>query len=131
MATTSPDTGAGTTITFATSNFDASVISIGDLGEERPAIDTTHLATSNARTSMPGALRTSRPITLEVTHDSSKIPPISAAAESITITLPDTSTCGFTGYCSSYTVNGVTAEEAMMTASMTVTVSGVLTWTPA
>lgn len=125
------DLGTGTTIAFGTSGWAANVVSIGDLGEERPSIDTTHLATSDARTYIPGNLRDGGTLTIEAQHDPSQLPPITAAAETITITFEDTSTCGFTGFCTSYKIGGITSDEALMTATVSIKVSGKLTWTAA
>jgi len=118
------DIGTGASIAFGTSSWSANIISMTDLGVERPAVDTTHLG-SSVRTYMPGRLLDGGTLNLEVNHDSAKSPPVSAAAEAITITLNDSDTISFPGFITSYRVS--IQDEQMTRASVAVKVAGAVT----
>lgn len=124
------DTGNSATITFGTSGFTANFHSV-EVGEEtRPVIDTSHLGTTNYETSMPGDLRTTPEITATFEFDPNTQPPISAAAEVITLTFPVPSgsssgaTLAGTGFVTSF--GGPTLENnQLMTATLTVHFDGI------
>ncbi|NBQ49116.1 MAG: hypothetical protein EBY40_00200 [Marivivens sp.] len=128
------DNGTGTTITFGTSGFTASVTSITPVsGAERPSIDTTHLGTTTARTSIPGDLIDWGTCEIAFQFDPDNRPPIDQAAETITVTFPLSSggstaaNLAGSGYMTGYG-NEVPLEE-LMTAEATIKWSGDLTFT--
>lgn len=130
-----PDVGTGTTIAFGTSSWSANILGITGDGASRPAIDTSHMGTSADRTFMPGDLTDNGSVGLEFQFDPDEDPPISAAAETITITFPIPSgltsgaTAVFTGFMTDWSF-GVPLEE-LMTGSATLKVSGNIVWTDA
>lgn len=87
-------TGHGATIAFGTSSFTASFLSIGSFEQTREALDNSHLGTTNYRSKTPGDLVEPGEFTLELFFNpedhgtSDDLPPITAAAETVTITLP-------------------------------------------
>ena len=84
------DTGTGTTITFGTSAWTGSVISIGGTTQSREPLEDTHLATTNQKTYVFDDLIDAGDFELEFYWDQSAsiFPPISAVAETITVTFP-------------------------------------------
>jgi len=84
------DTGTGTTITFGTSGWTGSVISIGGTTQSREALEDTHLGTTNQKTFVFDDLIDAGDFELEFYWDQSAgtFPPISAVAETITVTFP-------------------------------------------
>lgn len=112
MATT-PDLGTGATILFGTSGWQAQidVESINPPGFSRPAVQTTKLDATQPTTGqygghtfLPGKLQTPKPIVLTV-HCSlaaAKRPPLTAVAETITITWADGSTMGGQGFATDW-----------------------------
>lgn len=84
------DTLHGTTIAFATTSFTANFNQIGGTEESREAIETTHLGTTDYRTFAVGDLVDPGGFDAEFQWNPSfgTFPPISSAAETITITFP-------------------------------------------
>ncbi len=84
------DTGTGTTITFGTSAWTGSVISIGGTTQSREALEDTHLGTSGEKTFVFNDLIDAGDFELEFYWDQSAsvFPPISAVAEVITVSFP-------------------------------------------
>lgn len=129
------DIGTGATVAFLTSSFSANIMSIDGPGIERPAIDTTHLGTTTARTHMPGDLYDVGPFDLEIQFDPNLNPPISSAAETIRITWPlaagqsVAAKWEFSGFITAY--KGGAKLEELMTGSMTIKGSGAITMTDA
>jgi hypothetical protein len=84
------DTGNTTTVTFGTSSFAPTVrsISIGEMTRE--AIEDSHLATGGQKTFIPSDLVDAGEFTMEIEWDQSAgvFPPVTAAAETVTITFP-------------------------------------------
>jgi len=120
------DVGTGASVAFGTGGWTLSIRSIGDVGEEAPAIDDTHLTTSTARTYRAGNLTDGGSVSLEVLHDSSNRPVVGNANETIVITFDDATTASFSGFVQSYKIN-VPLEE-MITATCSLKTSGVVTW---
>ena len=120
------DIGTGATITFGTSGFTAEITNMdhGDMGRE--AIDTSHLGTTTARTFMPGDLYDPGSLTLDIHFDNANDPPLTGAAETITITFPDASTRSGSGFVTGYSYS--VPLEDKMTAQMTVKFSGAFTF---
>lgn len=84
------DTGNSATVTFGTSNFAPKIRSI-TIGERtREALNDSDLTTTNQMTFIPSDLIDAGGFTMEVEWDQSAavFPPITAAAETITITFP-------------------------------------------
>lgn len=84
--TFTPDIGLGTTIAFHTSWF-AKVIDINLTGEKREAINITNMS-STAEEYIASRLVDAGELDVTVLYDQDKTPPISSAAETVTITLP-------------------------------------------
>jgi hypothetical protein len=124
------DTANGVTFSWGTSLYAQNAVSLSDLGQERTAIETTHLNTSTARTHTPGALVESGTLTFEMQWDPTDRPPIAGAAETLTITFDDGYTCSCSAFCTSFMINNINTEEsALLTATVAFKVSGDLTWT--
>ena len=126
MAAGDPDIGTGTSIAFSTS-FLAKVLSIDWSGISRAAIGTSNMATTTAHTFMPGDLYDAGSLSVEMIFKSnaSFTTPISAAAETITITFPDSETWACSGFMTGF---GITARnEELITASATLKFTGAIT----
>ena len=133
MAT--PDVGTGATVEFLTSSFSASIMSVSHSGISRPAIDTTHLGTSTARTFIPGDLYNPGQLVLSIEFDPNDNIPISAAAETIRLTYPLRSgqsvaaKVSATGFITD--ASRTVPLEDKMTSEITIKFSGPLTETDA
>lgn len=130
------DVGTGTTITFGTSSFTAEVMSLAGNDITREDIDVTHMGSTNYREFIPSDLADGGTIEMEINFDPDDQPPITGAAETITITFPLPSgqstpaDLEFTGYVNSWSWNAPLEEN--MTATITIKVDGVTTeptWT--
>ena len=125
------DNGTGTTITFGTTGFTASVTSISFEGVERPSIDTTHLGTTGGRTFIPGDLPDYGSISLDIQFDPDTMPPITAAPETITVTFPlsagatTPATWAATGFVMGFDANA--PLEELMTGTISIKISGDVT----
>ncbi len=76
-----PQIGTGTTVTFSgASGFVAQPLSINLEGQSRPAIDTTYLGTSTARTFVKGELYDAGTLRLGLAFDPTETSPIAAGA---------------------------------------------------
>lgn len=119
------DVGTGVTITFGTSGFTASVMSISHNGISRPVVKTSHLGTTTADTFMPGDLYDAGEVKLSIQFDPAATkPPIAGAAETITIDF-GTPTIAFSGFVTDWGYE-VPLEE-LMTAEITIKASGAIT----
>lgn len=134
MAATVPDLGSGGTITFGTSNLTLQWRSI-DIGEvTRAVVDTTHLGTTQtstnqagSRTFIPGDHQEISEISVEFHWDPSALALVDAAAETVTITYPDTSTLAGSGFC--FSVKPPTLEpDALQVGTLKIKPSGVWTY---
>lgn len=112
MATT-PDIGTGATITFGTSAWEAQVDveSITPPGFSRPAVQTTKLNATQPTTGqfgghtfLPGKLHTPKPLVLTVhcSFANAKKPPLTASAETVTITWADGSLWTGSGFATDW-----------------------------
>lgn len=123
-----PDVGTGTTIAFATSSFTAEVMNINGNDISRPDINTSHMGTTGYQTYIPGKLIEGGAVEMEIAFDPDSIPPISAVAETITVTFPIPSgqssgaSVAFTGYINAWSWTDPLEEK--MTANITVKVDG-------
>ena len=121
--------GTGTTITFATGFF-AEILSVDWSGIEREDIDSTHMGTATARTFEPSDLYDPGELSVTMHHAPATTPPISSAAETITVTFPDSgaATWAASGYMKSYEI---TSElEGKIEATAVLKFSGAITITP-
>jgi len=128
MAAKTPDVGTGATIGFSTSFF-ATATSFSWSGVSREALDTTTLATTAAKTYMPGDLYDPGELSVEMQWDTDLAvgTPFSATtAEAVTITWPDAETAVANGFLTSFEIN--TETESVMTATGTIKFTGAITW---
>ena len=118
--------GFGTTTTYAPKK-----LSINGPGQSREALKTSHLATTGGyHTYIPDDLVEGGEVTIEVFWDPlDTYPPISAAAETITITNNDTgsATEAFSGFVTAF--EPTRTLGALMMANLTLKVGGAITFT--
>ena len=107
-------TGNGVTIVFGTSGFTANYTRIGGTEMSRESIETTHLGTTDYKTFVPDDLIDGGEFSCEFYWDpaSSSSPPISGAAETITITYTSGETLSGSGFLTSST--GPDAENGSL-----------------
>lgn len=114
----------GITITFA-SGFFATVLDV-DLDERtREAIRTSHHGTTGAHTFIPSALYDPGGATVELLHDGTKAPPISAVKETVTVQFPDGTGFSVEGFLLGYKLRG--PMEDMVQGTARLKFSGVIT----
>jgi hypothetical protein len=128
--TAAPMQGHSAAITFGTGFF-AWITDINPSSMRREALETTHSATTTARTFIPEKLVNYGDLRVTMLFDASKDPPIEGAAESITITYPmaagatTAATWTGTGFMTAYEptvpINGI------MTATATIKWTGAVT----
>lgn len=122
------DVGTGTTIAFGTSGFTAEILSLNGNDITREDIDVTHMGSTGYREFMPSDLVDGGSIELELGFDPDSQPPITSAAETVTITFPlpaggtTPATFVFTGYINAWSWTAPIDET--MTATATVKVDG-------
>lgn len=126
-------TGKGTTIGFGTTTtWSPKYISIGGVSPSREDLKTTHLATANNyETYKPGDFVEGGDVSLECFWEPENgFPPITAAAETITITYPDTgaATTAFSGYVKAFSILEA-VNDALLRMSLTLKVAGPITYT--
>lgn len=126
MPVVSPDLGYGTTLGFGTSTFTAAIRSITPSNQTREVVDASHLATDTIMEKLLGDLVDAGGFDAEIIWSSAagKVPPISAAAETITVTLPDTTTVVGKGGVTSSPPFPVIGISDLQTATITVTWTG-------
>lgn len=134
-------TTKGITIAFGTSSFTANVHSMTPEGFTRPVIGSSYFAQSGAYAlKIPGTLVDAQSIEFEIEFDPDDEPPITAAAETLTITFPvptgksTGATLAGTGFISEFSFEAESikdGEDAMLVGSFTWTWDGatVPTWT--
>jgi hypothetical protein len=121
------DTGFGITIAFD-SGFLAEIIDVTPPAVSREAIDTSHTATTNGKmTFMPSDLIDGGELQVEIHFVPSEVPPISSAAETVTITFGSGTTWAFSGFLTNY--EPAAPIDDRMTATVTIKVSGAITIT--
>ena len=126
MAAITPDVGTGATISG--SGQTGNVLSISWSGISRPAVDTTHLGTTTARTFMPGDLYDPGELTVEFQLDSDQTwgTTIAAEAATITITFADAETWAASGFMTS--LEASVPLEDVMTVTATYKLTGAITF---
>lgn len=79
----------GASLTFGTSGTTAQITDLNIDGEERAVIDDTNYATTGYREYRFGSLVDTPEMEVEAQFEAGDLPPITAAAETITLTFPD------------------------------------------
>lgn len=115
----------GLTITYQ-SGFLAEILNYEDSGVTRESIDTSHMGTTGARTYMPATLYDPGELSVEIAFDPEQDPvtPITAAAESVTVTYADAapaSTMACSGFMTNFTIVGPFEERMTATATLKLT----------
>jgi len=129
------DVGTGIAIVFGTSGFTAEITDINGQGIARESINTSHHGTIAWHTFIPSDLVNPGTTTLEFNFDPDAQPPVTAAAETITITFPVPSgltngaTAAGTGFIESWEW-GAPLEEKMVGTAV-IKWSALPTWTAA
>lgn len=120
------DVGTGSTITFS-SGFFAEINSISHGGITRPSINTSHMGTTTAHTKIPGKLFDAGQLNVEMNFRQATKPPITGAAETVTVTFPGANTWSFSGFMVDFEYSD--PFEDKMTATATIEASGDITVT--
>jgi len=121
----STDIAHGITISFGTSGFSANLTDITPPAAERESIDTSHQGTTSFKTFTPADLAEWGSLEVTIHFNPATDPPIDQAAETVTITWPDSDTWAFTGFMTNYA--GDAPHNGLMTGTATVKVSGDVT----
>ena len=135
--------GTGTTIVFGTTSFTSNLLSLDWTGIKRKPLESSYMGTtaltSNATqfgsmTFIPGALTDAGSIKFKVQFNPDKIPILDSAAETVTVTFPKgANTTGAkwagSGFVTDFELND--PLDAIMTATVTVKISGNVTFTAA
>lgn len=128
------DQGFATTITFS-SGFAAQVRSVQWAGLERVELETTHMTSTNGwKTFIPSDLKDPGTLTVELLFNPSTAPPITGAAETVTVTFPIPSggstaaTWAASGFLKTFDVTD--PYDDVMTATASLKFSGTVTFTP-
>ena len=119
--------GTGTTITFGTSSWTAVLLDVDGPGLTREKVKSTTMETTGFHTYIPGDLVDPGELEIELECDGTNGPPISSAAETITIKWSgDTaSVSSATGFMTAYKPSAPLEER--MTATATIAFSGSIT----
>lgn len=122
-----PDLGHGTAISFQ-SGLLARLLSVSWGSIVRAAVETTVLDTSGGKTFIPGDNYDPGELTVEMQFDTDAawVTPLTAAAETVTITWPDAETASFSGFMTGFEISNVT-NEGVMTATATIKATGTIT----
>jgi len=111
----------GMSILFS-SGFLAEIKDCTPFTSERPALNTSHMLSTNAHTFIPGDLVDWGSFDCTINFDATTTPPTNDDPETFTITWADGSTFSCSGFMTNYSV---TANlETVMEASVTVKLSG-------
>ena len=122
------DLSHGWTIVFGTSGFSANITDIDPPGYSRGSVGTSHQGTVGYKTFSPEDLVDGGELTFSGNWDAADDPPMTAAAETITMTAPDGSTLVFSAFVTDYQPSA--PHLGMMTFSMTLKVTGSVTHDP-
>lgn len=128
--------GTGAAIAFGTSTVTADLVSLTMPEQVKEALDTTHLGTTNAKTSKPGKLKDPGQWEAEFDLDPDEARLIDvAAAETITVTFPlepgqsTGAQVAFSGYVVSEG-GGEMTVDGLIRRKRTIQQTGQETWTP-
>lgn len=128
------DVGTGTTMAFSSAAFSAGITSLSWDGATREAIDVSYLGTSTSATGGFGTkefiaskLVDGGELSIEGLFDPAQIPPIHAAAQTVTVTFANSKVWSFSGFMRKFSVQ--IPLEDKMTFSGTVKVNGKITVT--
>ena len=114
--------GHGTRITFGTSGFTASLISVDGPDIKRESLDDTYMDTTEAMEFEPAALYDGGELSLTIKHKVDALPPVDGAREVIAITWPGAKVWTFDGFFTGY--KGGAAIGQRMEATCNIKVSG-------
>lgn len=129
MASPTVDISTGITIVFGTSSFSAQILDVTPPSQSRESIPTSHQGTTTAHTYLPADLVENGELTFTIHFNPDTVPPIDAAAETVTITWPAGATWAFSGFMTNYEPDA--PFEGKMTGTVTVKVTGDITVTAA
>jgi len=130
MALPTTISAQGATVAFGTSAWPNALLSINIGPFTRTAKPVTNLSTTGFQQFKPGTLVNAGTLGLRVQFDPNNPPPITSAAETVTLTFPVPSglstgaTLIGTGFISEYSVDGSGGDEEEVTAEVTVTWDG-------
>ena len=131
------DVGTGAALTL--DSFTANILSINHSGVERESVPTSHLGTVAARTFLegdlydPGEFEIEYQVDTEDPNNAAAKPPYDGAAATVTVKMPlksgdstaaQVSASGFVTSASPFAIE----LEGLITGSLTVKLSGALTW---
>jgi len=125
MPAVTPDLGTGTTINFS-SSFLTKILNVAWGGIHREAINSSTMDTTTAHTFLPADLYDPGELSVEMQFDTDSTPPITSAAESLTINWPDAETMIASGFLTDYEITA--ANEEIMTATATIKFTGPITF---
>lgn len=121
-----PDLGHGTAITFS-SSFLARLMSLEWTGIKREAVEASTLATTGGRIFLAGDIYDPGELKGQIQFDTDATPPITGAAETVTVTFPDAETWAASGFLTEFEISGI-ESDAVMVADFTIKLSGVITF---
>ena len=88
-AATTPDTGHGTTLAFATTSWAGKIQQLSGFSKSRQKVETSYLGTSGDKTFVPGDLNDWEDVTATVLFECvTGLPALGSADETITVTYP-------------------------------------------
>jgi len=118
--------GTGTTVSIGGVAI-AEILDVTPPGMSRESIQSSHMGSTIAHDFIPSKLYDGGEVTLEIAFDPNWAVPISAAAQSVVITFPDSgsSTWTFDAFVTGY--EPTDPLEDRMTASLTLKVTGAVT----
>ena len=88
-AATTPDTGHGTTLAFATTSWAGKIKQLSGFSKSKQKVETSYLGTSGDKTFIPGDLNDWEDVTATVLFEGTVgLPALGSADETITVTYP-------------------------------------------
>lgn len=108
--------GHGAAVAFGTSTFTSPIVSITPDAQTREVLDSSHLGSTTWRSKLPADLVEAGGFSCSGFYDTNVQPPITAAAETITVTLPDSvpasgagATIAASGFVDSWSIGEITS----------------------
>ena len=132
-----PDIGTGASLALATSAWAPQISEMNWGGIDRDMVESTHLATTTARSYLPADLYDPGELNLSVFYEPGNEPPTNGALETVTLTFPLNTAQGvavaatLAGSAAMTSFSFSVPLEDMITADVSFKFSGVLTWTSA